>query len=128
LLKASHKTGVRLIGPNCIGIYNPASRMTMASDFSMQPGNVAYVAQSGDQCSIGIREANGWGINFSTAISYGNAADINECDLIEYFTNDPKTAIIVIYIEGTRDGPRMIRALSEATRKKPVIVYKGGDD
>jgi acyl-CoA synthetase (NDP forming) len=124
MLRIAHKYNIRIIGPNCMGVYCPGARLTMAINFSETAGTVAYMAQSGGQCIMGVREANQRGIYFSKVISYGNAADINECDLIEYFTADPETDIITVYIEGTNDGPRLFRALKEAISKKPVVVFK----
>lgn len=124
MLRIASKYNMRIIGPNCMGIYCPASRMTMAINFSEMSGDVGYLAQSGGQCILGIREANLRGIYFSKAISYGNAADVNECDLLEYFANDPETNIITAYIEGTNDGPRLVRVLKEAAVKKPVVIFK----
>jgi acyl-CoA synthetase (NDP forming) len=66
------------------------------------------------------------GLSFSKVISYGNALDLNESDLIEYLAEDPETEIIGGYIEGVRDGPRFFKALQYATQRKPVILLKGG--
>lgn len=117
MLRIAAKYKIRIIGPNCMGVYCPASRLTMAINFSEIPGDVGYLAQSGGQCILGIREATLRGIYFSKAVSYGNAADVNECDLLEYFANDPETNIITAYIEGTNDGPRLIRVLKETAAK-----------
>lgn len=127
ILKIASKYNMRLIGPNCMGVYCPASRMTYGIGFSPISGNVGYLAQSGGQSIMGIKEANRRGIYFSKVVSYGNAADINECDLIEYFTEDPETEIITAYIEGTNHGARLLQVLKSATRKKPVIIFKGAD-
>ena len=124
ILHTAKKYGVRIIGPNCMGIYCPGSGLAFGLDFSHTSGNVGYLAQSGGQCILGIKEAIRRGIYFSKVVSYGNAADINECDLLEYFTHDPETDIITAYIEGTNHGPRLLRALGDAAAKKPVIVFK----
>jgi acyl-CoA synthetase (NDP forming) len=73
-----------------------------------------------------VRTAARWGVRFTKAISYGNAIDLNECDYLEYFTNDPDTKVILMYIEGLKDGRRFIRALRKATETKPVVIMKGG--
>jgi acyl-CoA synthetase (NDP forming) len=127
ILNIAKKYGVRFIGPNCMGIYCPASRMTYAVGYSPIEGKVGFLSQSGGQSIMGTKEANRRGIYFSKVVSYGNAADINECDLLEYFTNDPETDIIAMYIEGTDHGPRLLKVLGEATRRKPVILFKGAD-
>ena len=66
------------------------------------------------------------GLRFSKVISYGNALDLNEADLIEYLAEDPETEIIGGYIEGVRDGPRFVKALRYASQRKPVVLLKGG--
>ena len=123
----ARRYGIRIIGPNCMGIYCPESGLAFGTYFSKKPGSVGYLAQSGGQCIIGVREANRRGIDFSKVISYGNACDINECDLLEYLTDDPSTHIITAYIEGTNQGPRLLQALRRAADSKPVIVFKCAD-
>ncbi len=127
VLKTAHKYRIRLVGPNCMGIYCPASRMTYGIGFSPIPGRVGYLSQSGGQSILGIKEANRRSIYFSKVVSYGNAADINECDLIEYLTEDPETDIIAAYIEGTSHGQRLLKALKAACLKKPVVLFKAAD-
>jgi len=124
ILKIAAGYNIRLLGPNCVGVYCPKSRMTLSERFSDIEGHVSYISQSGGQSMFGIMEANGRDIYLSKQVSYGNACDINECDLIEYLTQDPDTDIITAYIEGTNDGLRLFRTLKEATAKKPVVVFK----
>jgi len=124
ILHTAKKYGIRIIGPNCMGIYCPKSGIAFGLDFSRTPGSVGYLAQSGGQCILGIKEATRRGIYFSKVVSYGNAADINECDLLEYFAQDTETDIITAYIEGTNHGPRLLRVLADAAAKKPVVVFK----
>ncbi len=127
VLKVAQKYNIKLIGPNCMGVYCPASHMTFAIGFSPISGKVGYLSQSGGQSIMGIKEANRRGIYFSKVVSYGNASGINECDLIEYFTDDPQTEIITAYIEGTANGRLLFQALRAATIKKPVVLFKGAD-
>ncbi|MCX6004211.1 MAG: CoA-binding protein [Chloroflexi bacterium] len=124
MLRIAAKYDVRLLGPNCMGVYCPQTGLTFAERFSSVRGHVSYLSQSGGQSMLGVREANGRGIYFSKVVSYGNACDINECDLIEYFAHDPDTEIITAYIEGTNDGERLFSVLKEATSLKPVVVFK----
>ena len=124
MLHTARKYGIRIIGPNCMGIYCPGSGIAFGLEFSRTSGQVGYLAQSGGQCILGIKEAIRRGIYFSKVVSYGNAADINECDLLEYFAQDAETDIITAYIEGTNHGPRLLRVLGDAAAKKPVIVFK----
>ncbi len=124
MVDIARRYGIRIIGPNCMGIYCPESGLAFGTHFSKKPGSVGYLAQSGGQCIIGIREANRRNIDFSKVVSYGNASDVNECDLLEYLTDDPSTRIITAYIEGTNQGPRLLNAFRRSAEAKPVIVFK----
>ena len=120
--------GLRVIGPNCFGVYCPGGGLTImpGERLPRESGPVAFFSQSGGYAIRVPRRANGWGIRFSKIISYGNACDVNECDLLEYLCEDPETRIITGYIEGVKDGPRFFRLLQEVSRVKPVILWKGG--
>lgn len=120
--------GIRVIGPNCFGVYCPAGGLTImtGAHFSRESGPVAFISQSGGHATRLPRRAKGWGIRFSKVISYGNACDINECDLLEYLYQDPESKIITFYIEGVKNGPKFFRLLQEVSQTKPVILWKGG--
>ncbi len=126
LVEAGRRTGIRIIGPNCMGIYCPESQLSFSPAFPSEGGPVGFISQSGGNAVYLVRQAALRGVRFSKVISYGNACDINENDLLEYLTNDPETRIICLYIEGIKDGRRFRRALEEAAREKPVILLKGG--
>ncbi len=126
LIKAAKKFQMPIIGPNCMGIYCPGSRMSFAPIFPREPGRVGAISQSGGNANFLVRQAMVRGVRFSKLISYGNACDLNECDFIDYLADDPATAVIAMYIEGIRDGARFRRVLEKATRKKPVVLLKGG--
>ena len=133
VLQIAREGGVRLIGPNCMGIYCPSAGLTFAGDypdqagFPSRSGPLGLISQSGGNCIYCIREASERGIFFSKAISYGNAADLNECDFLDYMTGDPDTKIIALYIEGIKDGERFKQVLRRAVKAKPVIIYKAGN-
>ncbi|MHB1418762.1 MAG: acetate--CoA ligase family protein [Bacillota bacterium] len=120
------RLGIPLLGPNCMGLYNPKERITFSSGFSEQCGPVGGIFQSGSAAVTFIRSCGQKGVGFSKVISYGNAVDINECDLLEYFASDAETKVIVMYVEGVRDGRRFVRTLRQVTALKPVILIKGG--
>jgi len=122
----SRNTGIRVIGPNCMGLYCPESRISWDTDFSREPGHVGLISQSGSNANIIIREANWRGIRFSKAVSYGNASDLNESDFLEYMMDDPQTEIIALYLEGVKDGKRFFRLMKQAAGKKPVVLLKVG--
>lgn len=120
--------GIRVIGPNCFGIYCPRGGLTIPPGESLpkDSGPVACISQSGGYGIRIPRQADGMGIRFSKLVSYGNAVDVNECDLLEYFYEDPETKIIIGYIEGVKNGPRFFELLKKVTLEKPVILWKGG--
>ncbi|MBN1662045.1 MAG: CoA-binding protein [Deltaproteobacteria bacterium] len=125
MLQKAKDGGFRIIGPNCTGMLVPEARF-IVSEMPMVPGPVAFLSQSGGHSMDMPFHAERRGISFSKVMSYGNALDINECELLEYFMNDEDSQIIAIYIEGVRDGLRFHALLKEAARKKPVVIYKGG--
>ncbi|MFA7246629.1 MAG: CoA-binding protein, partial [Dehalococcoidia bacterium] len=126
MLQKARDGGFRIIGPNCTGLFVPEARLTTSSRMPMQPGDIAFMSQSGGHSQDMPMHAGSRGLRFSKVISYGNALDIGECELLEYFTSDTGTDIIAIYIEGVREGKRFRRVLEKACAKKPVVVYKGG--
>ena len=122
------KQGLRILGPNCFGIYCPESGLTIlpGPNFSRETGPVGFLSQSGGLCADIGQIAKGLGIRFSKMVSYGNGCDVAACDLLEYFMVDGKTSIIAGYVEGLEDGPRFLRILKENRGKKPVILWKAG--
>ena len=126
LVETSRSKGIRIIGPNCMGIYCPKSGMSFSPVFPKESGTVGVVSQSGGNANYLIRQAGIRGVRFSKVVSYGNACDLNESDFLEYLTTNTETGIIALYIEGVKDGRRFRQALQEAARKKTVILLKGG--
>jgi len=122
----ARQNGMRIIGPNCMGVYSPKANFSFVSDFPKESGSVALICQSGGNTNYIVREGANRGVRFSKVISYGNAVDINESDLLEYLTFDADTEIITAYIEGVKNGKRFSQALREAAKVKPVIVLKSG--
>lgn len=126
MLQKARDGGFRIIGPNCTGLFVPEARLTTATRMPMQPGDIAFMSQSGGHSQDMPLHAGPRGLRFSKVISYGNALDIGECELLEYFTNDTETRIIAAYIEGVREGSRFRSVLERAAAVKPVVIYKGG--
>ncbi len=126
MLMKARAGGFRIIGPNCTGLFIPGVRFTLANRMPMKPGGIAFMSQSGGHSQEVPLHAGPRGLTFSKVISYGNALDIGECELLEYFANDPETEVIAIYIEGVREGNRFRGILENAAAKKPVVMYKGG--
>jgi len=124
--RLAEHTGVRVIGPNCIGIHSPKAGFSFAPDFPKESGRVAFLCQSGGNTLYLVRAAAARGIRFSKVISYGNGVDIDETDLLSYFQQDQETDIVAAYIEGIKDGQRFYRTLKAMSATKPVVILKGG--
>jgi len=122
------RRGIRIVGPNCFGIYCPASGLTLlpGGNFQRESGPVAFISQSGGHAVEFAREGRGRGIRFSKVISYGNGCDLNESSLLEYMAQDDETKIVAMYVEGPREGRRFARLVKELAPRKPVIIWKAG--
>jgi acyl-CoA synthetase (NDP forming) len=126
LLEAARRAGVRLIGPNCMGLLYPAGGLSFRADMPREAGPIGFLSQSGNLFFELTHFAGARGFRFSKAVSYGNALDLNEADFLEYLAADSETLVIGAYIEGVRDGRRFLAALRRAAAAKPVVVLKGG--
>ncbi len=131
LREAARRSGVRLIGPNCMGIYRPSvglDTLFTPSDRLPRPGpgDVAILTQSGSFGGAILTWLAMEGRGISAFVSYGNRADVDEADLLRYFAEDPETRVIAIYVEGLRDGRGFMEAAREVTPSKPVVVFKAG--
>ena len=126
MLEKARAGGLRILGPNCMGLYYPKEGIAWGHDFPQESGNVGIISQSGGNGGEIISTGASRGLRFSKVVSYGNALDLNEADLIDYFAEDPETEIIGGYIEGVRDGKRLVKALRNASKRKPVVLLKGG--
>jgi 3-hydroxypropionyl-CoA synthetase (ADP-forming) len=120
---------VRLIGPNCIGVFDGHSRMDtffQVQERLQRPvaGSIAMITQSGTVGCIFLEQAAELGI--SKFVSYGNRTDVDETDLLAYLADDPETDIIAMYVEGLEDGRRLLETAKQVTHKKPVVVLKVG--
>lgn len=119
-------SNTRLIGPNCIGIYCPSSKLPYPMRPGKESGKVGVVSQSGSLADHLTLIATNNGINFSKSVSCGNQCDLIAEDFIEYLGDDPETEIIVVYLEGAKDGQRLSQLLKNISRKKPIILWKTG--
>ena len=126
LIETCEKYGIRLLGPNCAGVINAHENLYATMEVRIAPGPVSMVAQSGALGGIILALCEKQGIGVSKFVSYGNACDIDESEVISYLAEDPETEVILVYIEGVKNGRKFLSALREAVRKKPVIVLKGG--
>ena len=126
ILQLAHRLGLRLIGPNCMGVYYPLGGIAFHSDFPKEAGPVGLISQSGMLAREVVLACPFRGVYFSKVFSYGNAIDLNECDFLEYLTEDADTSAIMMYVEGVKDGRRFFADLKKATAVKPVVILKGG--
>jgi acyl-CoA synthetase (NDP forming) len=120
------EAGIRLIGPNCMGLYVPEGRLAMMPGQPPEPGPVGMVSQSGMNAGEFVRYALPRGIRVSKVISFGNGADLRAADFLDYLADDPATEIICAYLEGIQDGPRLAQAIRKASAAKPVAILKSG--
>lgn len=122
----ARRGGLRLLGPNCMGLQVPAARLTTWDSLPEMSGSVALITQSGGISGDFLRAANRWGVYISKVISFGNAAVLDAVDFLEYLSSDPDTRLICMYVEGVKDGARFTELVKRTNREKPVIVWKGG--
>ena len=116
-----------LVGPNCMGLYNPwvGIRQTARQQTGFK-GNVGFISQSGTHAITFSEEAYLQTLLINKSVSFGNGIVLDSTDYLEYFTRDPEIKAIGMYLEGTRDGPRFLKTLKEVAGKKPVVIWKGG--
>ena len=129
--RLSAKHDIRIIGPNCIGMFNAANRLDCAFQgqermVRAKNGDVALLSQSGTMGISFLESADSFGL--SKMISYGNRSDVDEADMIWYLADDPKTKVIALYVEGFGDGRKFINTAKRVMREKgkPVVIWKSG--
>ncbi|MGQ9599394.1 MAG: acetate--CoA ligase alpha subunit [Anaerolineae bacterium] len=127
IVEIARRYGMRLIGPNSLGIIEPVSRLN-ASFASAMPrlGTIAFMSQSGALCTSILDMALADRIGFSHFVSLGNKADTDENTFIEAWHRDPHTRVIIAYLEGIENGPEFMRIAAQVSREKPIIVIKSG--
>jgi acyl-CoA synthetase (NDP forming) len=126
IINMAREGGVRVIGPNCMGLYCPSVGLTFRHSFPKESGDVAFVSQSGGNAADLEYQGVGRGLRFSKIISFGNASDLNESDFLEYLLEDPQTKVIAMYLEGIKEGRRFLDLLRSSQGNKPVILFKAG--
>jgi acyl-CoA synthetase (NDP forming) len=120
--------GLNLIGPNCVGLYNPKIGLRhTAAQTSGEAGSVGFIAQSGTHATLFSIVGHHHGIKISKSVSYGNAVVLDSTDFLEYLGADKETRIIGMYIEGVKQGRRFFNCLRKVSSKKPVLIWKGGE-
>jgi len=127
LLECARRHGVRVLGPNCVGLMRPPIGLnaTFARGQAL-PGGLALLSQSGAVCTAMLDWATPMGVGFSSVVSLGGSSDLDFGEVIDYLASDAQTRQILLYVEGVRDGRRLVSSLRAAARVKPVIVMKVG--
>ncbi|MCS7178035.1 MAG: acetate--CoA ligase family protein [Anaerolineae bacterium] len=130
LAEIARRSGIRVFGPNCIGIMNPETKLVTGFHPGVRliPGNIGYVTQSGalggSLVTLALSQPKPLG--FARFGHVGNMCDVSNVELMEDYGDDPKIKVILVYLEGVRDGREFMRAASRVTAKKPVLVLKVG--
>jgi len=131
-VETAKKYGIRIIGPNCIGVFCPENGINTFFQVKERmlrpgPGGIAFLTQSGTYgCTLLEWIAESPGIGVSKFVSYGNRCDVDETELVRYLSKDPKTKVIALYVEGLSDGRKFMEAAIEAAKYKPIIMLKAG--
>lgn len=127
MLRAAGRKGVRILGPNCLGILVPGIGLDASfAHVEALPGRLAFVSQSGALCTAVLDWARPRGIGFSHFVSLGDSADVDVGDVLDYLGAEPSTGAILLYLESVRAARKFMSAGRAAARNKPVIVIKSG--
>lgn len=127
LLGAAKAGGVRLVGPNCLGLISPGNGVNASfARVAPPPGGAAMLSQSGAVAAAALDWAGGHGLGFSHVVTLGDALDVDLGELLQSLGRDPATSCILIYVESARDAPAFLAAARQVVPAKPVIVLKGG--
>ena len=129
LMEVCRDSGMRLVGPNCMGIINTEPRIGMNgqfSPFSPQPGRIGFLSQSGALGIAVIEHANKLGLGMSSFVSVGNKADISGNDLLTYWESDDMTDLILLYLESFGNPRKFARIAKRVSRRKPILAVKSG--
>ena len=126
LTEKAEKANFHLVGPNCMGVFNPSLGLGGELKYTAPAGSVGLIAQSGTHAVIFNHEAHLQGLDINKSVSFGNGIVLDSPDYLEYFGQDPRIKVIGMYLEGVKDGQRFLSVLKEVTSHKPVVIWKGG--
>ena len=126
LISIAKEGNVRLIGPNCMGLYCPEGGIAWTSEFPTVSGPVGIFSQSGQLAHTIVQAGVDQRLHFSKVVSFGNACDLQAHDFLNYLAHDEKTQLMGAYLEGVRDGTAFFDAAREISQTKPLVVWKGG--
>jgi acetyltransferase len=119
---------MRVIGPNCVGVVNTENKFCSVEliEESLTPGPLSIIAQSGVFGNILLDHLPQYGLSISKAVTLGNRVDVDESDVLDYLDRDPLTRVIMMYLEGAKNGRRLMQSLAHICQKKPVLILKSG--
>jgi acetate---CoA ligase (ADP-forming) len=128
LLAMARESDLRLVGPNCMGVYSAPARLngTYFWDLPRLTGGISVVSQSGAYGGLIFRHLGSRGLGVARFLSVGNQVDVDVAEVIAWLVDDPATALIACFIESLRDGQRFVAAAQRAAGRKPMVVLKGG--
>ncbi len=126
MVEVARSGGIRVVGPNCMGIWSAAGQLSLCFPHAPKAGPIAFISQSGTFGVAMAQVASDKGYGLTKFISIGNQADLEVSDYLEYLAADKDTRVIVLYIEGLKDGRRFFDVARQVIKKKPIVVYKGG--
>jgi acyl-CoA synthetase (NDP forming) len=125
--RRAEEADFHLIGPNCMGVFNPRiGLLQFPAQYSGTCGSLGIISQSGGHAVNMSIYAHMQGLEVNKSVSFGNGTVLDSTDFLEYFAQDPEIKVIIMYLEGVKDGDRFLKVLRETTPLKPVIVWKGG--
>jgi acyl-CoA synthetase (NDP forming) len=126
MVQTARAGGVRILGPNCLGVYSPRGKLAFIGGASPEPGPVGVITQSGGLGVDIILRGQARGLRYSGLVTLGNSADVSPSELVDYFMADPDTKVIGLYAEDIKDGRAFFRTLRAARGAKPEVVLLGG--
>jgi acyl-CoA synthetase (NDP forming) len=128
LLATARGAGLRLVGPNCMGVYSAPGRLngTYFWDLPQTPGGISIISQSGAYGGLIFRHLGGRGLGVARFVSIGNQVDVEIAEVLDWLVDDPATTLIACFVEALRDGARFLAAARRAAGHTPIVVLKGG--
>jgi acyl-CoA synthetase (NDP forming) len=128
LLAAARAGGLRVVGPNCMGVYSAPARLngTYFWDLPTAAGGISIVSQSGAYGGLIFRHLGARGLGVARFVSIGNQVDVEIAEVLEWLVDDAATTLVACFVEALRDGPRFLAAAARAAGRKPIVVLKGG--
>ncbi len=129
IVEVARRYGVRIVGPNCMGIVNMSDKVRLNATFAPvppEPGHIGFSSQSGGLGIAILQEANRRGLGISTFVSVGNKADVSGNDLLQYWGDDPDTTVVLLYLESFGNPRRFADIARRVSRTKPIVAVKSG--